>query len=327
MSEKETLETVRVKIIYRIVVVLTLLLILIQQILYYSNRVFELYPRKDFYASCQSANWFSEDNIFGDVYAGETWGRWTKSGKFSLRFKAHNAIKKLQFPVQRLSASTVLQFESSNVVIGSVEIRPDNVEISLPPHNLPKVYVFNFIVSKPNRPIDVNPRVLDYRKLGVGVSKFYIQCQNVGTSAMAGLSNTQGDFQSDPKCDTKLDLATSLAYGWQSLESWGIWSAVSEPKLLLSLPKRFKYLELDMRLPEASLDLRILADGKEIKKDADGNSLNLKSTIKRSDLKPGLKLHEVKFITNRVIPVQHLEPQSSDFRQIGVGVVRIYIGC
>jgi hypothetical protein len=126
---------------------------------------------------CNSLNWFSQDIIRDNFHAPEIWGVWTTDGVQNVLFKSPKPKYQIVFEYNPFykdpsfnfltATDTLVSNRSANGIIDLT------FEVSKIKNNFSQL---TFQTNNSIRPVDVDSRNQDFRKLGVELRKFKFNC-------------------------------------------------------------------------------------------------------------------------------------------------------
>ena len=126
---------------------------------------------------CNSLNWFSQDIIRGNFHAPETWGVLTTDGVQNIYFKSPKSKYQIVFEYNPFYKDPSFNFVTSTDSL--ISDRSTNGIIDLTFEVSTNSYNFSQLTFQTNdaiRPVDVDLRNQDFRKLGVELRKFQFNC-------------------------------------------------------------------------------------------------------------------------------------------------------
>jgi hypothetical protein len=126
---------------------------------------------------CNSENWFSQDIIRGNFHTPESWGVWTTDGVQNILFKSPKPKYQIVFEYNPFFKDPSFDFLSTtdNLVYNRSTNGIIDLTFEVPSIN----YNFSQLTFQTNnsiRPVDVDSRNQDFRKLGVEIRKFKFNC-------------------------------------------------------------------------------------------------------------------------------------------------------
>lgn len=160
--------------------IFVLIVILVMTTNFINNRVEKQYQDSRLpipTLECNSENWFSQDIIRGNFHSPESWGVWTTDGVQNIFFKSPKLRYQIIFEYNPFYKDPSFDFLSStdNLVsnMSTNGIIDLTFEVSTTNYNFSQLI---FQTNNSIRPIDVDSRNQDFRKLGVEMRKFKFNC-------------------------------------------------------------------------------------------------------------------------------------------------------
>ena len=158
----------------------TLIIVLLVTTSFINNRVAQQYQASRLpipTLECNSLNWFSQDIIRDNFHAPEIWGVWTTDGVQNIFFKSPKPKYQVVFEYNPFYKDPSFDFVASSDILVSNKSANGIIDLTFEASEIN--YNFSQLTFRTNnsiRPVDVDSRNQDFRKLGVELRKFKFNC-------------------------------------------------------------------------------------------------------------------------------------------------------